>query len=361
MDLSRPFREGDFNFSERPMHEYIDRLSKSVGKDFPNLKAACERTAENVDLARKQLEDDVRIKALDTLSVAVFGSMARQEMTEGSDFDYLILTHEIVDDPQHLKDCRAAVQDVRTRLNFKPPGTTGTFGRVASAADIIDRIGLEEDTDRTLTRRILLLEESVALHNLPKHAKLVERLIDRYLLDYQSRPKPGVPRFLLNDVVRYWRTITVDYQAKKWDELDETWGLRYLKLLISRKLTFAGTVVSLFIPAIMQQVVSNDLLIKQFAMPPLARLAQILPFIQQESHVLAGVQQIFTIAEGFVGRLDDGMFRSEVKKVTSLKQSEKIPAFQEVKADADNLQSALETVFFDSKCLGALSRKYLSF
>jgi hypothetical protein len=140
--------------------------------------------------------------------------MARQEMTEGSDFDYLILTHEIVDDPKHLKDCRAAVEDVRTKLKVKKPGTTGTFGRVASAADIIDRIGLEEDTDRTLTRRILLPEESEALHNLPKHAKLVARLIDRYLLDYQTQPKRGVPRFLLNDVVRYWRTITVDYQAK---------------------------------------------------------------------------------------------------------------------------------------------------
>src|SRR5947207_1048857 len=192
------------------MHEYVDRLSTAVGKDFPSLTAAFERTVKHVDLARKELEHDERIKALDTLSVAVFGSMARQEMTEGSDFDYLILTHEIVDDPKHLKDCRAAVEDVRTKLNFKKPGATGTFGRVASAADIIDRIGLEEDTDRTLTRRILLLEESEALHNLPKHAKLVYRLIDRYLLDYQTIPKKGVPRFLLNDVIRYWRTITVD-------------------------------------------------------------------------------------------------------------------------------------------------------
>jgi predicted nucleotidyltransferase len=343
------------------MREEMNQLSSALGQEFPNLKAAYERTVKHVDLARQELEHDERIKALDTLSVAVFGSIARQEMTEGSDFDYLILTHEIVDDPQHIKDCRAAVDDVRKKLNFNPPGTTGTFGRVASAADVIDRIGLEEDTDRTLTRRILLLEESVALHNLPKHAKLVERLIDRYLLDYKSRPKTGVPRFLLNDVVRYWRTITVDYQAKKWDELDETWGLRYLKLLISRKLTFAGTVVSLFIPAITQYVASNDLLVKQFAMPPLARLAQILPFVEGEANVMDGLKQIFTIADGFVERLDDGKFRSQVKGVTSLQQSEQIPVFQEVKANADKLQSALERVFFDSKCLGELSRRYLSF
>jgi hypothetical protein len=50
-----------------------------------------------------------------------------------------------------------------------------------------------------------------------------------------------------------------------------------------------------------------------------------------------------------------------VKAVKSLDQAEEIPAFREVKADADKLQSALETVFFDSKRLGALSRKYLSF
>src|SRR5207247_550348 len=103
------------------------------------------------------------------------------------------------------------------------------------------------------------------------------RLVDRYLLDYQTKPKPGVPRFLVNDVVRYWRTIAVDYQAKKWDELDENWGLRYLKLIVSRKLTFAGTLVSLFIPAITHKNVDREMLVRQFGMPPLARLAQVLP------------------------------------------------------------------------------------
>lgn len=175
------------------------------------------------------------------------------------------------------------------------------------------------------------------------------------------RPKIGVPRFLLNDVVRYWRTITVDYQAKKWDELDETWGLRYLKLLVSRKLTFAGTIVSLFIPAITGEPVSNGMLIKQFAMPPLARLAQISQFFPTEPEIMKSLKQIFTIADRFVGRLNDKNFRDDVKKGTSLKQFEEIPAFQEVKADADDLQSKLESVFFDSKCLGGLSRKYLSF
>ena len=97
--------------------------------------------------------------------------------------------------------------------------------------------------------------------------KTMRSILKRYLVDYHNFEnvsplhKRGVARFLLNDVVRYWRTVAVDYQAKRWDELSPPagafqeddglgleppkWGLRYIKLRSSRKLAFVGSLVSL--------------------------------------------------------------------------------------------------------------------
>jgi hypothetical protein len=173
--------------------------------------------------------------------------MARREMSGASDFDYLILAHGLVPDARKFRSYRAACVDWCQKRALAFPGQTGIFGRVVSATELVEQIGLEFDTNASLTRRILLLEEGVSVFQPDLHRQLIEVTIKRYL-DGQSLDEHGVPRFLVNDITRYWRTIAVDYQAKVWQRLDRTnWGLRYLKLRIPRKLTFVGSVIPLFL------------------------------------------------------------------------------------------------------------------
>lgn len=160
----------------------------------------------------------------------------------------------------------------------------------------------------------------------------------------------------MNDVLRYWRTLAVDYQAKRWKEEDEpSWGLRYLKLLISRKLAFAG----LLIPLLLCEQAKVDYLVEQFEIPSLARITQL---YRHDQSLHGPLRAILEIAEEFAKALADEGFRNEAKKVVAPSDKETWPPrFREMRRRADDLQNRLEEVFFDSRILRTKSRRYLSF
>jgi hypothetical protein len=152
-------------------------------------------------------------------------------------------------DPQHLQ----MAQEVVGRLGkaeFNPPGATGIFGSMTFSHDLVQKIGGREDTNENTTRRVLLLQESAAFGKSDAYERVVRLLLSRYLKDdYGLRfgtLKYKVPRFLLNDIVRYWRTVTVDFVEKQRGQAGHGWGLRNAKLRMSRKLIFATGMLSCF-------------------------------------------------------------------------------------------------------------------
>lgn len=139
-------------------HGALDRFASQRRGGFANLRSAQELADAQIQAATVDLAD----VAPDDVSVVMFGSWARRELTGGSDNDWAILTpegRERDDDVQQLAlHCRSRFND-----DGKAPGAQDVFGIPFSWSPLAQYIGLDEDTNTNLTRRMLILLESVAL------------------------------------------------------------------------------------------------------------------------------------------------------------------------------------------------------
>jgi hypothetical protein len=219
---------------------------------------------------------------------------------------------------------------------------------------------------------VLLLLESAPIGNPEAYDRVVNAVLNRYLDDdisflSRSGQQYKVPRFLLNDIVRYWRTMCVDYATKHRERQGEGWALRNTMLRLSRKLIFTAGLLTCFdcylrspvelqglfdIGEQLQPLLSH--LRTQVRMTPLEILADSLAtFAQAETST-----KIFDAYDRFLSMMKDGDVRKHLSELKS-KESQADKVFDEIRTISNEFQEGLTTFLLDeNKVLNQLTRKY---
>jgi predicted nucleotidyltransferase len=344
----------------------LQRLAQRLDRTWPHLDAARAQS----DRTRAQLTARLVDRVPDDTSLVVFGSLARGELTAGSDLDWTLLVDGRAHESHHTG--AQAIARIFDEENVKKPGPTGVFGNFAFSHPIVHQIGGQEDTNKNTTQRILLLLESVALGREDVHERVLRLVLSRYVEDDRglrfSRKAKRIPRFLLNDIVRYWRTVTVDFVYKQRERADG-WALRNAKLRMSRKLIFVSGLLTCFAPELFAPEGETWLdgegnvdtarivqfLLERTRIPPLQQLAEV---ALRPAISVATARKIFDAYDEFIGVLADNEKRDHLKALV-FDDFRTDQLFKEVQHITGKFQDGLEGMFFDEdELLKKLIRDY---
>ena len=287
-------------------------------------------------------------------AVVVFGSLARGELTTSSDVDWTLLIDGRAD-AAYL----GVVNQIRTsfykKLKLVSPGPSEMFGGMTYAHDLVHDIGGVRDHSHNMSRRLLLVLESSELSSSSSSSpvvsdRVIRQILQRYVIQDGSfssyRTSPRIPRFFLNDVVRFWRSMAVDYAAKYTERGSDKWALRNIKLRMSRKLLFVkGLWMSLSMGMEDRALKTNDQIVEHLwnsaRQPALESLSHMINAVAPKSG-----RKAFDAYNWFLGMLDDPKRR---KALETLSPAEAISAkeFLEARKHAERFDAELREVLFE--------------
>ena len=142
------------------------------------------------------------------------------------------------------------------QMGFPPFSGDGKYLEVLYVRDMEDVLGSpDDDSTNAFTARMLLLLESQPVYDEQLYAALLERIVGFYYRDFADHADDFVPGFLINDILRFWRTLTLNYEHHRLklrtlagDELREkkaASALKNYKLKVSRMATCFSMIANL--------------------------------------------------------------------------------------------------------------------
>lgn len=211
--------------------------------EYPHIHESRDFSIRKIEAIRSDLQQVLDTSpSSDKITIVTTGSYGRKEASAESDIDYYVLLNSDIPANDLIPDELEHIAAIISRHVPAETGDTGTFGSnaVQRFADMLTNIGGSDDSNIALTRRMLFLLEGDYLYNESAFRGYQNRLLEKYIpVDARI---DRVPLFLLNDIIRYYRTITTDLEHKVREE-GKPWGLRSIKLRFSRKLLYFGGIV----------------------------------------------------------------------------------------------------------------------
>ncbi|MDA8442139.1 MAG: hypothetical protein M0Z55_07150, partial [Peptococcaceae bacterium] len=183
-----------------------------------------------------------------------------------------------------------------------------------------------------LAQRLLLLLESQPVYNEDIYIKAVNNVLDKYLQYVIEDPKRQAV-FLLNDTIRYFRSICVNYQYTCWKE-EEKWTLRNIKLRHSRVIMYAGLLL-LIVNASKKDEDKLGYIRKHIRYTPIERIVHV--YQDNDDH---NFQKVLECYDLFLKKISDKDIRESLRGIDYSERYSN-PYYKELKVNSDKLQTEL--------------------
>lgn len=264
------------------------------------IEGAREFSTDTLNQLRKVLVDSG-----DDYTIVVGGSLARMEASPLSDIDYFFFGEDAVA-ISRAKAFLASKRDAIADLGLRAPADGGAFGESSCEQHdvLLSNIGGGNDTNEKMTRRILFLLEGAWLAGRERFNEYRRDVIERYTPLHTKKTR--LCRFLLNDIIRYYRTICVDFEYKTAEE-EKVWGSRYIKLRFSRKILYFGGLIAVAETADLDRSDKVSRLIQLLELPPIERITNVCPGM---------TAQVLDIYNCFLSQLSNRDVRAALGTVT---------------------------------------------
>jgi len=251
-------------------------------------------SVERLDEFRSRLEPYAELATEHDVCVYVTGSYGRLEAWAGSDIDIFLLGASGTRERKlpWLKETKlmAGLITEAEAMRFPPFSGDGKWLRIQYVDEIAQILGsAEDDSENAFTARMLLLLESRPLVGEALYGQLVSDVVDLYFRDFADYSDRFIPGFLTNDILRFWRTLTLNYEYERMrvaaDEPVAKAGaaLRNYKLKFSRLSTCFSMVTNL---ASLAAPVTRQQVIELTRMTPRERFARVAQASAEARHLV---------------------------------------------------------------------------
>lgn len=303
---------------------------------FPSLKANWEYSHSVLHKLHEKLNSEI---SNENLAIVVAGSYGRLDASKESDLDFMVLTDHVDESVQKAKD---KLLELAPHLDIKLPNPTGVFSKIIPVKEMIEKTGSGNDNLDTLAQRMLLLMESKAIYNEQYFRNIVDRLLHKYLKLLETDPEKEA-LFFLNDIIRYFRFICVNYEFNFWKQEDK-WVIRNVKLRHSRIIMYAGLLFLILNASKFrdERKTKFSYIAENIYLTPLEKILHVYHDNNDPSY-----SRILGIYDIFLRKISDSNIRASLRADYEERYSN--PYYAEMKVNSDSLQTELTRFIFSRR------------
>lgn len=211
-----------------------------------------EYSLNRIATLQTRIKQDAAPIDLTGLTIFTVGSYGRLEASPHSDIDlFFVYGSGASKIEQRTNELRlfGRLIDAVEELGFIRLSNDAQYLQSHRTSKVLKHLGSPTDDWRNyFTTRMLLLLESRPLYGQADYNTVLAEILESYYRDYPKHEDNFRPWFLLNDIMRFWKTLLLNYEHKRNTERpgdDPGPRVKNFKLKFSRATTCFATVCAI--------------------------------------------------------------------------------------------------------------------